>query len=286
MIDIETRMITLLGTPLSQSFAARMMNKAYAEANINLCYFYSEVDNEHLCEVVNGLRYLSFAGFAVTKPNKIKVMEYLDEYDPLCKKMGSCNTVKITPDNKLIGYNTDGVGFYKTITLEAGINVEESTFFLIGAGGVGRAIASILAYHNAKKIYLTDIVPEMSEELFQSIVSNFGGAIEVVPFGDFSPVEEADVIVNGTGIGMGETIGQTPLPKEHVLPGKLYFDACYNPAETQFLINAKEAGCPIINGLSMTMYQGAAQIEIWTGKEAPVEIMRQELLDIMAEKEA
>ena len=109
-IDINTKMITLLGKPLGQSFAARMQNAGYEAAGLNMLYFYTEVDKDHLGDVVNGLRYMNFAGFAVTKPNKVRVLRYLDELDPLCKKMGASNTVVKTPEGKLIGYNTDGVG--------------------------------------------------------------------------------------------------------------------------------------------------------------------------------
>ena len=80
-VDINTKMITLLGDPLKQSFAAQMQNCGYEAAGLNMIYFYTEVNNEHLADVVNGIRYMNFAGFAVTKPNKVKVLEYLDELD-------------------------------------------------------------------------------------------------------------------------------------------------------------------------------------------------------------
>ena len=120
-VNIDTKFITLLGDPLRQSFAARMQNKGYEAAGLNMLYFYTETGNEHLGDIVNGLRYMNFAGFAVTKPNKIEVLKYLDELDPLCEKMGSSNTVVKTPEGKLKGYNTDGVGFYTSITEEGGI---------------------------------------------------------------------------------------------------------------------------------------------------------------------
>ena len=83
---------------------------------------------------------------------------------------------------------------------------------------------------------------------------------------------------------MGSHIGESPMPKEEMKSSQLYFDACYNPAKTQFLLDAEAAGCKVLNGLSMSLYQGTAQIELWTGKKAPVEVMRQELLDILAER--
>lgn len=282
-IDINTKMVTLLGTPLEQSFAARMQNKGYEAAGLNMLYFYTETDNTHLGDIVRGLRYMNFAGFAVTKPNKVKVLEYLDELDPLCRKMGSSNTVVRTPGGRLIGYNTDGVGFHTSITQDGGVQVETSTFFCIGSGGAGRAICSILAYHGAPKIYITDQFEASGWALANDINKNFSPVAKFIPAGDFSRVSEADVVINASGVGMGASIGTSPMPAEYIRPGQLYFDACYNPARTQFLKNAEAKGCRVLNGLGMSLYQGAAQIELWTGQKAPIEAMRQELLDIISE---
>ena len=283
-IDINTKLITLIGTPLSQSFAARMQNAGYEAAGLNMLYFYTEVDKEHLGDIVGGLRHMpSFAGFAVTKPNKVQVLRYLDELDPLCQKMGASNTVVKTEDGRLIGYNTDGVGFYTSLTEEGGVKVEGTTFFCFGGGGAGRAMCSILAYHGAKKIYVTDFYEPCATSLVDDINNNFAPIAEKVPYGDYSKLAECGVIMNASGIGMGKTIGETPMPEEYIKPDQFFFDACYNPDKTQFLLNAEAHGAKILNGLGMSLYQGAAQIELWTGKKAPVERMRQELLDIIKE---
>ncbi len=282
-VDINTKMITLIGTPLGQSFAARMQNRGYEAAGLNMLYFYTEADNEHLGDIVNGLRYMNFAGFAVTKPNKVKVLEYLDELDPLCAKMGSSNTVVRTPEGRLIGYNTDGSGFYTSITEEGGVKADQSVFFCFGGGGAGRAMCSVLAYNGARKIYITDFYEQCARDLVNDINKNFAPVAEFVPKDDFSKLGACDVVLNASGVGMGKSIGQTPMPKEQIRPGQFYFDACYNPAKTQFLLNAEEKGCRILNGLGMSLYQGAAQIELWTGKKPPIDAMRQELMDILAE---
>lgn len=284
-IDIHTRFITLLGDLLAQSFAARMQNRGYETAGLNLVYFYTVTGQEHLGDIVKGLRYMPFAGFAVTKPNKVKVLEYLDELDPLCKKMGSSNTVVKLPDGRLKGYNTDGVGFYTALT-EAGIDVTKETFFCFGSGGAGRAMCSVLAYHGAPKIFITDLFPDSAKSLVDDINKNFAPVAEAVPYQDFSKVGEATVVLNASGVGMGKSMGETPLPPEYIRKDQFYFDACYNPARTRFLQNAEQAGCRVLNGLTMSLYQGTAQIELWTGQKAPVEAMRQELLQILAEKEA
>lgn len=283
-VDINTKMVTLIGTPLGQSFAARMQNAGYKAAGLNMLYFYTEADNEHLADIVNGIRYMNFAGFAVTKPNKVKVLEYLDELDPLCKKMGASNTVVRTPEGRLIGYNTDGLGFYTSILEEGKIDIERSAFFCFGGGGAGRAICSVLAHYGAPKLYITDIFEPCAEALVDDINKYFAPVAEFVPHGELSKIAECDVVMNASGIGMGSTIGQSPMPAELVRPEQFYFDACYNPDKTQFLLNAEAKGCRILNGLGMSLYQGVAQIELWTGKEAPVEVMRRELLDILAEQ--
>lgn len=283
-VDINTKMITLLGDPLKQSFAAQMQNHGYEAAGLNMIYFYTEVDNEHLADVVNGIRHMNFAGFAVTKPNKVKVLEYLDELDPLCEKMGASNTVVKTPEGKLVGYNTDGIGFIRSMERDGGIKIDENTYFCIGSGGAGRAMCSALAYYGAKKIYITDIFEESSKSLVEDINNNFAPVAEFIPYGDFSKVAEVSVVLNASGIGMGAHIGENPMPTEYIKKDQFYFDACYNPAKTQFLLDAEAAGATILNGLGMSLYQGAAQIEYWTGQEAPIEAMRQKLLDIIAEK--
>ena len=283
-VDINTKMITLLGTPLSQSFAARMQNAGYEAAGLNMLYFYTETDNEHLGDIVNGLRYMNFAGFAVTKPNKVKVLEYLDELDPLCEKMGASNTVVKSADGKLVGYNTDGVGFYTSLTEEGGVQVDQSVCFCFGGGGAGRAICSILAYKGARKIYVTDAYEPCANSLVDDINNNFAPVAEYVPYGEYSKLAACNVVINASGVGMGKSIGKSPLPKEYIQSSQFYFDACYNPERTQFLLDAEEKGCKVLNGLGMSLYQGVAQIELWTGKRAPVEAMRQELLTILKEQ--
>ncbi len=282
-VDINTRFITLIGTPLSQSFAARMQNAGYAAAGLNMVYFYTEADSAHLREIIDGIRYMpSFAGCAVTKPNKVKVLEYLDELDPLCRKMGACNTV-VKKGGKLIGYNTDGMGFYKSILEEGKIDIKNTVFFCMGAGGAGRAICSVLSYYGAKKIYVSDYYEASSKALVADLNANFSPDVEFVPFEDYSKILECGVIINATGVGMGSSVGKSPLPAELIRPNQFFFDACYNPAKTQFLLNAEEKGARILNGLGMSLYQGVAQIELWTGKEAPAEAMRRELLTILEE---
>jgi shikimate dehydrogenase len=288
-VDINTKMITLLGKPLSQSYAARMQNAAYKAAGINMLYFYTEVENDHLGDVINGIRYMNFAGFAVTKPNKVEVMKYVDEADPLCEKMNASNTVVIK-NGRLKAYNTDGIGFIRSLQEEAPeIDISKSVFFCLGAGGAARAICSVLAYYGAKKIYIASRTLSRVKELVDDINEKFAPIAEVVDMQDEEMMKKkaaaSDVVMNNTGLGMPTSLNETPIPKEYLRPGQLCFDATYNPSKTRFLVEAEQVGCKIMNGLGMSLYQGAAQIELWSGMEAPIDAMRQELLDIISEKE-
>jgi len=215
-------------------------------------------------------------------------MKYVDEADPLCAKMNACNTVVIK-DGRLIAYNTDGIGFLRSLKEEAPeIDITKSVFFSLGAGGAGRAICSVLAYNGAKKIYVADKIYSRAKELVDDINEKFVPVAEVVDVQDEKvmkeKVAESDVVMNNTGLGMPSSIDETPIPKGYLNPRQLCFDAIYNPSKTRFLKEAEEVGCKIMNGLGMSLYQGAAQIELWSGKEAPVEAMRKELLDIISGK--
>jgi len=285
-VNINTKMITLLGKPLSQSYAARMQNAAYRAIKLNMLYFYTEVENDHLEDVIKGIRHMNFAGFAVTKPNKVEVLKYVDEIDPLCEKMNASNTVVIK-DGKLKAYNTDGVGFLRSLREEApDLDLSETTFFCLGAGGSARAVCSVLAYNGAKKIYLGSRTKSKADLLANDINEKFSPIAEVIDLEDLDllkdKISSSDVIMNNTGIGMATTADKTPLDKEYFKPGQLCFDAIYNPSKTRFLMEAEQMGCKVMNGLGMSLYQGAEQIELWSGQAAPIEVMRQELFAILS----
>ncbi len=287
-IDINTKFITLIGTPLSQSFAARMQNAGYASDNYNMVYFYSEVGNDHLPDVINAVRHIpAFAGCAVTKPNKVEVMQYLDNYDPLCKKMGSSNTVVKAPDGRLIGYNTDGYGALRSLKEELG-ELKGKVMFSFGAGGTGRSVCFELANAGAKRIYISSR-SDSCEKLCEELDKYYPGVCVPILAGDekklAAALDETDIILNLTGAGMRGKEDTTCVDKKFLKPEHICFDATYNPPVTRFLREAQEVGCKTINGLDMSLYQGLRQIELWTNNQcAPLDAMRKELMDIMAEQ--
>ena len=277
-IDINSRLIALIGTPLSQSFAARMQNSAYQAAGFNMVYCYCEADSTHLKEIIDGIRYMpTFLGCAVTKPNKVEVMQYLDDLDPLCKKIGSSNTVVKTAEGKLVGYNTDGYGALRDI-LEHGCVIKDKVMFSFGAGGTGRSVCLELAEAGAKKIYISS-----RSEMCETLASEIRSADET---GIANALAETDIVLNLSGLGMRGKEEYTCVDKKFLKPSHVCFDATYNPATTRFLKEAAEVGCTTINGLGMSLYQGLRQIQLWTGgKAVPLDVMRNTLETIMKEKE-
>ena len=282
-ISVDTKLIPLLGTPLRQSFAPRMQNSAYKAIGFDGCYFPVEIGTEHLEATVNALRWMNVPGFAVTKPNKVEVLKYLDEVDDLARKMGACNTV-VNKGGVLKGYNTDGEGCITDIK-QNGVDIPSGTFFCCGAGGAGKAVCFTLAHHGAKKIYVTDIVDESAKLLADDLNKHFGSVATYCPASDketyLNMVRGSNVLMNMSGVGM--TGDETWIDKAELAHKPLCLDAVYNPLKTRFLVDAEEMGCQILNGLGMSINQGALQVKLWTGHEEPYEVMTAEINAILRE---
>lgn len=276
MITVDTGLIPLLGKPLRQSFAPRLQNATYKALGLDFRYFPLEVENDHLGEIVQAWRTVNSPGFAVTKPNKIKVIDYLDGLDELAEKMGAVNTV-VKRGDKLIGYNTDGEGFVRSFIAETDAKLEEKTFLCYGAGGAGRAICCSLAYHGAKKIVIVDLSNANAQDLADEVNRVFAPVASWISFAEKAKIAEAirsaDVVMNNSGVGMYPKTDQTPIDKALLNKGQICFDATYNPLKTLFLREAEEVGCRIINGQGMSVYQAAIQINLWSGKPEPIDLL-------------
>ena len=286
-IDINSRLIALIGNPLGHSFSSRMQNAAYKAAGLNMVYCYCENDT-HIKEIIDGIRYITtFKGCAATKPNKEEVMKYVDEFDPLCKNIGSSNTIVKTPEGKLKAYNTDGYGALRSLK-EEGCAIKNEVMFSFGAGGTGRSVCFELANAGAKKIYISSR-SDKCENLANEINKTYPGVCVAIRAADENKIaqalEETDVILNLSGLGMSGHESDTCVDKKYLKPRHVCFDATYNPVKTRFLKEAEEAGAKkIINGIGMVLYQGARQIELWAGIEPPIDAMRNELNTILKEK--
>lgn len=284
MVSVDTKLVGLLGYPLKQTFSPQMHNETFEKLSLDYFYFPIEVGNDKLDAVVTGIRNMNFAGFNVTKPNKIEIMKYLDEVDELAEKIGSVNTVTIK-DGKLKGYNTDGEGFIRSLLGETNMDLSKNTFFIFGAGGASRAVSSTLAFKGAKKIYIVDKVNEASLSLVHDINSNISECAEFVTFDEVlfpQYIADCNVLVNATGVGMYPYLERTPVNKEYLRKELFVVDLTYNPSKTQFLLNAEEQGCKTMNGIGMVINQGAIAFSLWTGVEEPVAMMTDTISTIVA----
>lgn len=286
MVTVHTKLISLLGYPLEQTFAPPMFNATFRKLDLDYFYFPIEVGNDKLEAVVNGIRCMNYAGFNVTKPNKIKILDYLDELDGLAGIIGSVNVVAIR-NSKLKGYNTDGIGFVQMLLDETRMDLGKNTFLILGAGGAGRALSSTLAYQGAKKLYIMDKVNEASSSLAKNINRKIRECAEFVPI-DKAPlrqlIEKSDVLVNATGVGMQPHFEHTPVKKELLRKDLFVCDLIYNPLKTRLLLDAEQAGCRIMNGIDMAIIQGIKGFALMTGLPEPAAIMRKAMYKLIAQR--
>lgn len=266
---VDTKLVILLGQPLGHSVSPAMHNRVFEKLDMDYCYMPVEVSAADLEAVFCGLTKMNVAGFNVTIPHKLHIMEFLDEIDPLAQTIGAVNTICVR-DGKTKGYNTDGEGFVRSLEEKADISVQGKRFFILGCGGAVRAIAMTLAFKGAEKIYLCNRTQKKAESLTEEINQKITNCVEVVeqttdtiaPF-----LKECDVLINGTKLGMHPDINSTPIDKVLLSKNLIVSDIVYNPLMTRLLKDALHSGCTVVDGLGMLIYQGAAAFQLWTGIE-------------------
>ncbi|HTY12853.1 MAG TPA: shikimate dehydrogenase [Candidatus Omnitrophota bacterium] len=259
--------VALIGYPIGHSVSPAMHNAAYRSLGLDFEYVPLEVAPNDLKEAIEGLKALHFAGFNVTIPHKEAILEHLDEVTRLAEEIGAVNTVQ-NQEGKLIGYNTDGPGFIESLREDAGFDPKGKKCVLIGAGGAGRAIAVSLSENKARSIAIFDIAGEKAEEL-----AGYVGGRSVKDLQ--KEIDGADLLVNASPIGMHPKIEASPIPDGIRLHRNLtVYDLVYNPYETRMLRAAKAAGAKAVSGLGMLVRQGAIAFTVFTGKLAPMELMR------------
>jgi shikimate dehydrogenase len=270
-ISAKTKMCVIIGDPVEHSLSPKMHNIAYHELGIDNEFVFTaaKVRIEDVEDVVRAVRVMGIRGLTCTVPHKVEVMKYLDWIDPVAQKIGAVNTV-VNVNGALKGYNTDWLG--TVIPLEKVTDLYGKRVALIGAGGAARAMAfGVIEKGAFLKIYNRN--QDKAKELAQEL-GCFSGSMEQLP-----EVQDADIIINSTPIGMGELEDQTPIPSNLIQKGQICFDAVYVPFETKFLTEAKNAGAEIIHGIDMLLHQGTAQFSYYTNREAPESVMRQALLE-------
>jgi shikimate dehydrogenase len=213
-------------------------------------------------------------------PHKHKVVQLLDEVSEEVKIIGSVNTVK-NEKGKLIGYNTDGMGFIKALQ-EDGVDFRDKKIVIAGAGGAARAIAVQLILEGAGEVVMVNRTLSTAEEIVNTIKSSIPSckarALEMNEAVIKAEAADAAVLVNCTSLGMKETMDQSIVAAPDVLHSGLFVaDIIYDPPKTRLMSIAEEAGCRTMNGLGMLIWQGAIAFKIWTGQDMPVDLIKKEI---------
>ena len=270
----STRVCGVIGDPVAHTVSPAMHNAAFRALDLDYIYLPLRVSRPDLPQAVAGMRAFNIHGLNVTVPHKEKVLPLLDELDPLAVKIGAVNVI-INNDGILKGYNTDAGGFLQALD-HRGVKPDGKTAVVLGAGGASRAICFALA-GQVSKILLLNRTAARAESLAKDVSMATGQAIEagrLTRSGLSQALLEARLLVNTTSLGMSPNNGETPVTADLLYPGLTVVDIVYNPARTKLLQEAEKAGAATVNGLDMLVCQGAMAFHLWTGLEAPHDIMR------------
>ncbi len=264
-IDGLTEIYGIMGLPVAHSLSPAMHNRAFAELNLNKVYLPFPVTEVEAA--LKGFRALGVRGVSVTIPHKQAVIPFLDSVDPVAAAIGAVNTLVIGAE-RIHGLNTDWLG--ATRALAQVMELPGRRVLLLGAGGSARAIGFGLKERGVE-VVLASRTPERGQQLAKDLACEWHDLRDVAGI-------SAEALVNATSVGMAPEIERLPAPALDLSAFRVVMDIVYSPLETRLLREAAQAGCLVVNGLEMLLFQGAAQFEIWTGKEAPLAVMRSELL--------
>ncbi|WP_028776310.1 shikimate dehydrogenase [Shimazuella kribbensis] len=271
-LTATTRPLGLIGHPVSHSKSPEMLNEVCKILGIPAVYLAYAVEPNQLEEAVRGMKALGFIGFNVTIPHKVAIIPFLDELDDTAAEIGAVNTV-VNQDGKLIGYNTDGVGYLRSLTEETAFSLRDKTVTILGAGGAARAVSITLAKAGVKELFIANRTVEKAEQLSE-VVTKWTRASGVSLHESNEEIAKSHLLVNTTSIGMTPSEEHSPIPLEYLHPALLVSDLIYRPKETKLLQRAASIGASTHGGLGMLLYQAAVAVEHWFGQKAPIAQMR------------
>lgn len=263
---MSVKLCMIIGDPIAHSLSPRIHNAAYKALGIDGQYDYAarQIKPAELAGFMQEVRDCGIRGVSCTAPHKVAIMEYLNEIDATARKIGAVNTV-VNDNGRLTGYNTDWLGV--VLPLEKLTGLQGKNIALLGAGGAARSIAYGMTERGAK---LT--VYNRTLEKAWELAEEFGG--KGASLDDPAAIKNADIIINATSVGMAPDNEGTPLPKEYMRTGQIVFDSIYVPYDTKLLIEAHEQGAQVVHGTEMLLQQGVAQFKLYTGYDAPEDVMR------------
>ena len=279
-IDGHTRLAAVIAKPIKHSISPFIHNMAYDLTDTNAVYLAFEVEREGLGQAVENIRLHQMLGANISMPYKQEVITYLDELDESALLIGAVNTI-VNQNGRLIGYNTDGFGFFRSLS---NFHIKGKNLTILGAGGAASAIIGQAMLDGVGKVCVFDLRDRLAgyQERMGQMSRCLGHPIQLLAVEDLvaltDAVNQSDLFINATGIGMdGKSL---PIPSDFVFPkGLLVADMTYCPAETPFLRLAREQGLQTVNGLGMLLYQAEKAFELMTGKKMPSEEIKKALLE-------
>jgi len=268
MLNSDTLLFAVFGDPVSHSLSPTMHNKAFSKAGYNGVYLAFRLKD--IGRAISGMRALDIKGASITIPHKVSVMKFMDELDDAAEKIGAVNTV-INRQGVLTGYNSDGLGAVKAICEKASIKGKD--VIILGAGGAARAIGfNILS--EGGRITIVNRTAAKGEGLARDLGADFQ------PFSNLGKTP-CQILINTTPVGMFPDVDAMPVRPQDLDKTMVVMDVVYNPLKTGLLKAAEDRGCTTIDGVSMFVYQGVFQFELWTGMRAPVEVMKKAVLNAL-----
>ncbi len=274
-----TKMLCLLGDPVSHSKSPMMHNTASDLLGLDYAYLAYRVRESELAQAVDALKLFGARGWNLTMPLKTAMVELVDELSPAAALANSVNTV-VNEDGHLIGHTTDGIGFMRSVAAE-GIALKGKEIVLLGAGGAASAIcvqAALDDVHAIRMFKRKNASWDATQQFIARISNQTGCEITLEDICDEAALAHrlstATLLVNATNVGMHPNEHACPINPALLHSSLAVSDIIYNPAETLLMREAAAIGCRTFNGLYMLLYQGAAAFELWTGQEMPIEQIR------------
>ena len=268
-INGKTKIIGVIGKNIENSLSPLIHNQMILKHSLHFCYLPFQVAETDLNKAIQGIKALNIRGVNITFPYKEKVVKFLDEVEESARRVGSVNTI-VNNKGFLTGYNTDVIGFKRSLQEDEEFIIKKKKAVIFGAGGAARGIIFALLEEGIEEICIFNRTLEKAKKIKQDFSPFFPeSSIDVFPLEEENlknKIERAHLIVNTTSLGMPPQIDKTPLPDEKLFhPNLLVYDLIYHPAKTFFLRQAERAGAKIINGLPMLVYQGIESFYLWTG---------------------
>lgn len=270
-------LLGVMGDPIIHSKSPAMHGVALAACGIDGKYVPLHVKANQLEEAIKGIRALGFRGVNVTVPHKVEVMKYLDHLDDGARYIGAVNTI-VNDEGRLIGYNTDGIGYIRSLQEEVVPDLSGKSVLVLGSGGAARGIIYALLQQKPRSVVVANRTEQKAKELATDL-SHLGNIAGCSMDRVKEYIQGIDVVINTTSVGMFPNIEEMPIDPDLIPNGIIVSDLIYNPLKTELLRHAELKGCQIHNGLGMFLYQGAYAFEYWTGCSAPIDFMRKAVMD-------